>query len=127
MTIRRAGTPLVTLAFAVLLAGCGSESLPPMADAEVARSSLQTALEAWQRGDSAEALRQRTPPIYLNDPRFAAGHRLTRFVIHDGHKEVGQSVQFRATLTLATPDGKTAEKKSGYMVDTAPAVVIVGD
>jgi hypothetical protein len=37
----------------------------------------------------------------------------------------GQSVRLTVTLTLKMPDGSTKDRKTTFLVDTAPVLVIV--
>lgn len=106
----------------VLAVGCGG-TLPPRADADEARRVLAAALDAWKAGETAEALAARTPPVYFND--LKADQRLVSYTISDGHEMYGQSVRLSVTLTLSSPDGSTRERKVTYLIDTAPALVIV--
>ena len=108
---------------AVLAAGCGSGSLPPAADPDLARQTLTTALDAWKAGETAESLAARQPPLFFND--LKADHALLAYTIADGHEVYGQSVRLSATLTLKLPGGATKERKVVYLIDTAPALVVV--
>jgi hypothetical protein len=108
---------------AVLVVGCGGGSLPPQADPDEARRTLTAALDAWKGGETAEALTARQPPIYFND--LKPEHRLLSYAIADGHEMYGQSVRLSVTLSLKLPDGSTKERKVTYLIDTAPARVIV--
>jgi len=115
---------LLALALA-LLAGC-SRSLPPEADAEKARSCLETALAAWKKGDQPDALHGGSPAIYLNDPQWQKGHRLVEFKIDSGSEaRMGQGVCYTVLLTLQDDRGKNNERKVVYQIHTAKAVVIV--
>ncbi len=118
---------MVVLSVALILTGCGSGTLPPQADTGLARSSLETALVAWSRSETAESLTHRDPPIYLNDSRYKAGARLEKYAIQEDSERTGQSVRITATLTLVLKNGKKLEKRTNFTVDTAPVVVIVGE
>lgn len=108
---------------AVLAVGCGGGSLPPQANPDEARKTLAAALDAWKAGETAEALAARQPPVYFND--LKAEHRLLAYTIADGHEVYGRSVRLSVTLSLKLPDGSTKERKVTYLIDTAPALVIV--
>ena len=108
---------------AVFAAGCGGGSLPPPADPAAARQTLTAALDAWKAGETTEALAARHPPIYFNDLKPEL--RLLAYTIADGHEMYGQSVRLSVTLSVKLPDGSTKERKVTYLIDTAPALVIV--
>ncbi len=104
--------------------GCGAPPLPPMANADEARSALSTSLEAFKRGETSESLTKRSPAVYFNDDRWQA-NKLIAFTILDGHEVYGQSVRLTVNVTFKKPDGTQVERKVPYLVDTAPAIVIV--
>lgn len=110
----------------LLAAGCGN-SLPPQADPDQARAALRAALDAWQKGESAESLARGVPPVYFNDPKCGAGVQLLGYKLDDGHGFHGQSVRLPVVLSLKQKDGTTKDRKTAYLVDTSPAVVIVPD
>jgi hypothetical protein len=118
---RAAGVALLL----AVAAGCG-QRVPPDADPEVARTSLQTALDAWKGGDRPEALHGRSPPIYLNDPQWHAGSRLLDYQIDPGSEvRRGRGVRFSVVLSLEGKQGKKAQRKVVYQIDTSPSIVIV--
>jgi len=104
--------------------GCGS-SLPTAADPERARDALRTALDAWKNGESSDALQKRSPPIYVRDLDWSDGWKLKdyRFTLDD--EQYGQQRRCHIRLSLVSPKGKAAGKEVQYLVDTAPALVIV--
>jgi len=114
-------------AAAALAAGCGRNSLPPAADPDQARAALRAALDAWQAGRPADAPAGDGPAVYLNDPRCRAGAKLLGYTVEDGHAVHGQSVRIATVLSLKLPDGTTRDRKTNYLIDTAPAVVIVAE
>ena len=113
-------------ALALLVVGCSTgPPLPPQANPDEARAALTTALEAWKKGGNArEALAAGNPPIYFNDPRCGPDVRLVAYRLDEAHTGYGQSVQITVVLSFEK-DGRVVEKKATYMVDTAPAIVIV--
>lgn len=113
----------------VLLLGCGGGrgSLPEQADPAQAKQALRLALDAWQKGESVDALRGRTPAIHFNDPKAASGMRLLSYELPDDHQFFGQSVRLKVKATIEQKDGIQKERMLTYLVDTSPAVVIVPD
>jgi hypothetical protein len=114
---------------AVLLLGCGrgGGSLPEQADPAQAKQALRLALDAWQKGDSTDALRERTPAIHFNDPKPASGVRLLSYELPDAHEFFGQSVRLKVKALVEQKDGAQRERTLTYLIDTSPAVVIVPD
>lgn len=115
------------LAVALVATGCGRSSLPPQADPDEARGALRAALASWQSGAPADALAKGTPPVFFNDPRCRAGARLLGYTIDESHAVHGRSVRIAAVVSLKHPDGSTRDRKTNYLIDTAPAVVIVAE
>ena len=125
ITVRK-GRAVVLGALALFVAGCSTgPPLPPAANPDEARVALTTALEAWKKGGNArEELAARTPPIYFNDPRCGPDVKLIAYQLDESHTGYGQSVQITVVLSFQK-DGRVVEKKVSYLVDTAPAIVIV--
>lgn len=107
------------------LAGCGGGSLPPQANPDDARAALTTALEAWKKGETSESLASREKPIYFNEIRDRPEVRLVEFTINPDHGFYGQSVRLIVNVTFEYTDGTTEEQKMKFLIDTAPAIVIV--
>jgi hypothetical protein len=105
--------------------GCGQPA-PPAADPTRARATLQVALEAWQQGESAEALKARSPAIYFNEPACKEGNRLIHFEITTEEAN-GFNWRCNVLLTVQSADGKPKQRKASYLIDTDPALVIVRD
>jgi hypothetical protein len=130
--IARAGgaTPMTRVRLLLLglllsaLTGCG-DNLPPAASPDKAREVLTTSFEAWKNGETAQSLTAREQPIYFNDPRWEPGTRVVSYAIDESHEMYGQSVRLTGTMTVKQADGAAKERKFNYLIDTAPAIVIV--
>jgi hypothetical protein len=110
----------------VLAAAPGCKGAPASrVDADKAREVLRTTLTAWQKGESADSLRQQFPSITAADPKWKEGHRLVRFEIADTDQVVGYDLQCRVVLVLQDPKGKQTEEKAVYTVSTSPALVVI--
>lgn len=114
------------LAFLAVLvaAGCGPPSLQEETDPAQAREGLRTALDAWQRGESPDALRSASPAIQAADHDWTAGTRLKGYQIVSDGKRAGIEMSFRVVLTLQQPNGKTIRKNVAYTVGTRPALTV---
>lgn len=107
------------------LMGCGGGATAPVDPAQ-GEQAVRTAFECWKKGDTPESLHQRTPPMYLNEPEFAAGRRLLDFEIVEPLEPYGRQLRCAVKLSLEdTKTGAKTEKRIGYQVDTNPVVVIV--
>lgn len=109
---------IVSLCLLILLSGCstGGEESHPL-EAELARSSLRQAMQAWVDGRSPKEL---LPEIVVGDPDWEQGRRLDAFEI---------------LLTQETTDGSNlhipvkrrfdnSESIVTYIVGTSPVVSI---
>ena len=107
----------------ICAAGC-SDTLPPAADPDRARTALQTVLQAWKNGEKIESLAQRDEAIHVNDPDWRSGKRLQAYEVKPGQPN-GQSWRCEVLLTVQEGESKPRERRASYSVDTDPAVVVV--
>jgi hypothetical protein len=107
-----------------LLIGC-AQSGPPPANSSVARESLQVMLDSWQRGDAAEQLKDRAPPIVAVDDDWRAGLRLTKYQVNSADSPHGVALRSTVVLSLVDSDGKAVEKRAIYTIGTGPTITIV--
>jgi hypothetical protein len=125
MTRTRMGALVLGL-LALLLAlpaGCGQRP-PPEADPDKAREALNTALDAWKKGEKPEALQGRSPAIYFNEPQWYEGRKLLDYKVEDGPGQTkGRSIRYSVVLSLE--GGTKAQRKVVYQIDTSPRIVIV--
>jgi hypothetical protein len=113
-------------AFAVgllaLVGGCRKGIDDPV-DPDQASVVLQSALDAWKQGESFGALEKRNPPIYFNEPEWKAGKKLVAFEV--GKVDLlGRQGRCSVKLSLRDKDGNETERKTSYLIDTTPRVVI---
>ena len=106
-------------------AGC-SPPLPPVANPERAREGLAKALDAWQKGDTVEALQARTPAIHVNDPDWRSNKKLVKYQIESGQAH-GNSWRCEVVLTVQDSNGNATPHKIKYIIDTDPTLVVVRD
>jgi hypothetical protein len=116
--------PLWTFLLLLLVtAGCGTP-LPQQADSAKARAALQSALDAWQKGDSAESLQTRSPAILVNDFSWDNKDRLAKYEILS-EQSSGQSWKAKVLLTIQYANGAQMQHEADYTVDTSPSLVVV--
>ena len=113
--------------FAAVLAagivGCSWGSTP--ADPQEAEHALQAALDAWQRGESAETLRERRPPIYVVDHEWRAGRKLVRYELAGAGQPAGNDQRCEAVLYFPDRRARPVAQKVSYSVGTRPALSVV--
>jgi hypothetical protein len=87
------------LCFTVLPLGCTGGSARFIPAAKDARSALDTALKAWQSGQTFGAISEAKPVINLFDARWKAGKKLDEFEILD-EIPASEQKQFKVRLKL---------------------------
>jgi hypothetical protein len=107
----------------VALAGCGSGA-PQPAQPDAARAALQSALEAWKRGDPPEALGKAEPPIQVSDWRWRSGAKLVRFEIAERDRAIGADLRCPVQLWIDLGRGKTTREMAEYNVGTQPTLTV---
>jgi hypothetical protein len=113
---------LIVVAAGLLSAGCGNTA-SESTDKGEALALLRTVLEAWQMGEKPESLRERSEPIWVTDPAWMRGTRLTKFEIEANQTQLsGYNVACPVKLWLN--DGKKEPRKVKFTVATAPALVV---
>ena len=123
MTANKLRAAVLVVGLMPVLSGC-QHSLPEPVDPDRAREALRTTLSAWQNGDSADALRDRSA-ITAADPKWQDGHRLVRYEIADQDQVVGCDLHCRVLLVLTRPDGRQIQEQVVYCVSTSGALVVV--
>jgi hypothetical protein len=108
-----------------LLSSC-RRGLDKDADPEEGGKALQTALEAWKKGQTPEELEKMSPPILMNEDDWRLGKRLLDFKVEENTLK-GRQVRSRVRIKLEDKSGKSLEKKAAYIIDTTPRLVIVRD
>ena len=107
---------------AALSAGCQAEIAPT--NAERARETLVSTLDAWKSGETAEAYTARSSVTAI-DSKWQAGTKLVGYeVLGDGQMD-GFDWQLKVRLSLKDSKGKSFDEKAIYNVSTTPALVVV--
>lgn len=105
----------------VSLAGCAKRNLPVTPD--LAKQSLETALESWKRGEAPATLGMKTPPITIGDFAWREGRKLTDFRLVGEPRDAGFNMSFDVELTFSDAPGAPVELAT-YIVGTSPAITI---
>lgn len=124
------GGRLPAAAFALILAaGCGASehsetAAPPPHDPEVARNTLQAALDAWKRGE-AKALAKRDPPIRFVDDDLVTGARLVDYALEEPDMPIKSHADVAVILSLKDARGKAVRREIHYQVTTSPHLAVL--
>jgi hypothetical protein len=105
---------------ATLAAGCSPGPRNAPVDPGKARDALKAALDSWKNGDPSTALEKGSPPIYVIDPDWQAGAKLTGYEILGPGEEKDAELFARVRLVFRGPDGKDSPREVTFMVSTAP-------
>jgi hypothetical protein len=106
----------------VVVLGCRGQP-PAPADPERAREVLRRALDAWQKGDMPETLKQRAPSVVVIDPEWGGGARLLAYRLEsDGL--LGAELRCQVMLSVQK-NGKTIQKNAVYNVGTSRVLTVV--
>jgi hypothetical protein len=119
--------PLANTAILILLfpaGGCGRDR-PVPADADVARTTLRTSLEAWKNGDPPDSLTKRTPPIYVAEREWKNGARLANYEVDPNDQLFGADLRCNVWLTMQDANGRERKKKATYSVGTNNKLTVV--
>lgn len=104
------------------MSGCG-RSIDPPADPEQAKDAMKVALDTWKKGEAADSLGTRTPPIAFTDARWANGNKLLEYKVLEVRLD-GRMQRFRIELTMEDKEGSRQVQEVDYIADTGPKIVI---
>lgn len=110
------------LLLVMTLVGCGGGNNDHPLDEDLARVSLEKALQAWVDGGKPEDLK---PQIIVGDPQWKSGLKLISFEIKVADALVdGSNVLLPVTCKLQEASGKPIETEIRYIVGTSPVITI---
>jgi hypothetical protein len=114
---------LILAAFAaVAVAGCGDSNQ----DLDVAEQSVRAGLDAWQRGELPETLKQRETPIEFHDDDWQSGARLIDFTVENSYRDSAGGPRCTVQLTIEL-DGRSETKSVVYEAKVGSTVVVTRD
>jgi hypothetical protein len=114
----------LTILVLTLVMPLGCRQTAQQSEPEQARETLRRALDAWQKGESPNAL-QKQSSITAVDPYWQAGVRLLQYEIMGDGNSSGFDWQCQVRLSLQDNGGNSSQMKATYSISTAPAKVIV--
>jgi hypothetical protein len=109
----------------VVVFGCGRGSAGAF-DAESARQSLTTVLDAWKGGGHPEDLKNSEPEIFVNEIDWTQGRRLKDYQVKGEGTSDGRKLKVPVTLMLQLPARANLQKvEAMYSITVAPAIVVI--
>lgn len=115
----------MALLAAVGLIGCGGGP-PPPTDPAAGVAALRAALEAWQAGETPDALKGRSPPVTVVDRDWGKGIKLAKFEIEEAAAEPN-GYDLGCPVKLWLGDGRKPPVRVRYVVALSPNVVVTRD
>lgn len=102
------------------LCGCSVKPNEYALDPDLARTSVQMALQAWVDGKKPDDLK---PKIVIGDPEWNQGKKLASFeVLTKEETTDGSNLHIQVVRKFSA--GEAAEAKVTYIVGTSPVVTI---
>ncbi len=112
---------LVVFLLPLLLSGCGGEAAPYALDQDLARKSVQKAMQAWVEGKQPKELQ---PEIVVGDQAWEKGRRLVEFeVLSKEETTDGSNLHIRVLRTF-DDNGIKSKSRVTYIVGTTPVITI---
>lgn len=102
------------------IGGCGDAAKVFPVDADVARESLDEAMQAWVAGKKPKDLQ---PEIYATDQDWVAGKKLVSYKILDDEEIQGSNVNLRVKRKL-NPEDPAVDPTVKYIITTTPVITI---
>ena len=103
------------------LCGCSQESASYSLNADVARTSVQKAMQAWVDGKKPGDLQ---PEIIMGDPTWVQGKKLVSFEILTKEETSDGSNLHICVNRQFESESDDAESKVTYIVGTSPKITI---
>jgi hypothetical protein len=121
----RAALAVACLSLA-MAAGCAGKNYtpPPAADADLARASLEKALDCWRLRITPQELQSAEPPMTFADYDWQDGRRLVEFQLLPGEQPLGTSIYWPVRLKVVGADGREQVADVTYIVCTSPIIHI---
>lgn len=111
--------------FLPIAVGCIPNAAAPASfDAQLARETLRTALEAWKQKQT-RSLTTRQPPIRFVDDDLVAGCTLTDYELGEPDLTIGAFQSIPVTLVLRDRRGMTTRRAASYQVTLNPSLAVL--
>lgn len=119
---------LLSVPALLTLSGCGSASSSHIPESDLAKASVQRALDAWQAGKKPADVASTTPEVgqlRIVDKQWEGGQTLTKYEI-TGELPADEGPR-RIQVKLTLGDGKAPTEATYYVVGKAPDLWIFRD
>ncbi len=106
------------------LSGCQSSVEANRVDPTLARTTLETVLESWRRGESIDSWQTKDSHIVVQDLDWKAGVKLASFEILDQGEALDANLFCRVKLSLEDPRSQRYARDVTYVVGTSPVCTV---
>lgn len=114
----------MVVVLSVALPGCGKSTKADLVDPTLARSTLESVLESWRRGDPIDSWQINDAPIVVQDLDWKAGVKLASFEILDQGDAVDANLFCQVELSLIDSRSKSFTRNVTYIVGTSPVPTV---
>lgn len=109
----------------IALSTVGCEPSPmPVSDVDKATALITKTFEAWKAGESLDAQRERSEPVYVADEQWLNGAQLKEYTLSGPGEVFGTNIRFKVKLKMIDNKGAEKEREAKYLVSTTPANTI---
>jgi hypothetical protein len=117
--------PLLILLVPLAVSGCNSGGAADLAvERDLARESLAAFLDAWQAGQTADDLKNRSPSIIAGDHAFATGTKLVSYTLVGDDTDDGANLHTTVDLVLQDDQAGEVKQRVAYIIGTEPVITI---
>ena len=105
--------------------GCGDAEAQKQLD--LAKQSVQTALDAWKRGDSWESLKTAATPIEFHDDDWQASAKLLEFELLNTYPDTDKLPRCAVRLKIQHDKKDPVDLNVTYQIVTTPKIIVARD
>ena len=111
----------------ILLAciGCGDAEAQKQLD--LAKQTVQSALDTWKRGESAETLKTGTNPVEFHDDDWQKSARLLEYELLNVYPDTDKLPRCAVRLVIQHRKQEPAVLKVTYQIVTTPKIIVGRD
>lgn len=115
----------VGLLFLFACIGCGDAEAQKQLD--LAKQSVQSALDTWKRGESAESLKTGTSPVEFHDDDWQKSARLLEYEVLHVYPDTDKLPRCAVRLVIQQGKQEPTELKVTYQIVTTPRIIVARD
>ncbi len=117
-------TAIIFAVLILVVGGCQNAAEANRVDPKLARSTLESVLDSWKRGESIDSMQAQQPAIVVQDMDWKAGFKLRSFEILNDGEAADANLFCSVKLSLDDVGGKPVERHVTYIVGTAPVLTV---